>query len=100
MDGFHTPMAALRQRPNSVDVIYRRGAPDTFDTDIFHTALGEIKQGSSDDIKWPSFDHEVGDPKADAILIHRQKHRIVIVEGLYVMLDSHGWEGTPDLFDY
>lgn len=33
----------------------------------------------------PSFDHAVGDPVEDDIIIHAH-HRVVLIEGLYVLL--------------
>jgi len=100
MDGFHTPLARLKEREDAASALYRRGAPDTFDARLFQRAMLEIKRGSSKEVKLPMFDHAAGDPVYDAAKFVRQKHKVVLAEGLYLLHSSHGWEGTPSLFDH
>lgn len=103
MDGFHLPLAALRARPDAADAIYRRGAPDTFDPAALCERLGEIcgdTAAAPEEVRLPGFDHAVGDPTEDAFVFDRRRHRIVIVEGLYLLHEGDGWEGTRNFFDY
>ncbi len=88
MDGYHLPRAKL-----SPSDLARRGAPHTFDPVSLRrdlASLKELKTGS-----FPAFDHAVKDPEPDAIRVTR-RHRLVIVEGLYLLLGA--WNLTP-LFD-
>jgi len=104
MDGFHLPLASLRERPDAEDAVYRRGAPDTFDAGSLRDKLQEISGRSSgcspDEVPMPGFDHSVGDPVEGATKFIRSVHHIVIVEGLYLLHDGDGWEGIADLFDF
>jgi len=101
MDGYHYPLATLRSFPNADEVIYRRGAPDTFDSKSLRNDLQRIKQ--QDDIMevtMPGFNHAKGDPEPGAHTFLRNEHSVVICEGLYLLHDSDGWDGMEDLFDF
>ncbi|CAE8613430.1 unnamed protein product [Polarella glacialis] len=100
MDGYHEPLAALRARPDAADAVYRRGAPDTFDPASLKARLAEMRDLSGpDEIDLPGFDHAIGDPTEGAHRFQRQRHCVVLVEGLYLLHDSDGWAGTAELFD-
>lgn len=58
----------------------RRGAPWTFDGQAFVDAIRRIKQEGK--VLLPSFDHGVGDPIEDDILIDAAQHSIVLVRQL------------------
>jgi len=104
MDGYHLPMSTLKSKPNSKDLIYRRGAPDTFDP---HSLLNDLKQikninesivpnkGDSHNnvVEIPGFDHAIGDPQPSTYTFHRKQHDIVICEGLYLLHQDEniGW---------
>eukprot|EP00418_Pyrodinium_bahamense_P002863 CAMPEP_0179011910 /NCGR_PEP_ID=MMETSP0796-20121207/920_1 /TAXON_ID=73915 /ORGANISM="Pyrodinium bahamense, Strain pbaha01" /LENGTH=344 /DNA_ID=CAMNT_0020707329 /DNA_START=1 /DNA_END=1038 /DNA_ORIENTATION=- len=97
MDGFHLPMAALRARP---DAVYRRGAPDTFDPAALREHLERIRAADGPgELTLPGFDHAVGDPTPGGVRFERQRHSIVLVEGLYLLHDADNWEGTAEVFD-
>ena len=100
MDGYHLPMSALEQFPNSVDMIYRRGAPDTFDPASLKQALDRIVNGGEKTVSMPGFDHAKGDPEADQHKFVRSKHNVVICEGIYLMHDHDGWEDIKSYFDW
>lgn len=99
-DGYHYPISELKKFPNPEDVIYRRGASDTFDVDSLKNDLRSIRYGESKVVKVPGFDHGIGDPEPDAHFFDREKHRVVIVEGLYLLHNDAGWEEVACLFDY
>jgi len=101
MDGFHVPMAALRARPDADDAIYRRGAPDTFDPAALLKYLQAIRNAEGpDELTLPGFDHAVGDPTPGGVVFKRQTHKVVIVEGLYLLHDSDGFQAIKDVFDW
>eukprot|EP00957_Ditylum_brightwellii_P058119 4407545-Ditylum_brightwellii.AAC.1 len=79
-DGYHYPKSVLESFPNSDDVIYRRGAPDTFDASALERDLRCIRDGNEDVVKVPGFDHAAGDPEADAYTFSRSTHKVVICE--------------------
>ncbi|CAE7604295.1 unnamed protein product [Symbiodinium sp. CCMP2456] len=99
MDGYHTKLSDLQSRPDAVDAVYRRGAPDTFEVSSLKEALKRVKAGESS-VKFPAFDHARGDPVEDAVCFDRRVHRIVLVEGLYLLHRNDGWQEIPDLFDF
>jgi len=99
MDGYHYPLSTLRSFPNAEDAIYRRGAPDTFDSNSFRDDLKRIKQQNDINIEIPGFDHAKGDPEPGAQTFVRGDHDVVICEGLYLLHDLDGWDGIAELFD-
>jgi pantothenate kinase len=96
MDGFHLSKAQLRQLPDPDLAFARRGAPWTFDTNGFVSALHQVRAGH--DTTWPDFAHDVGDPVADAIVVPAHV-KLIIVEGLYLLLDDEGWRDASALLD-
>jgi pantothenate kinase len=99
-DGYHYPIDYLRTFPNAEDLVYRRGAPETFDSQALIRDLGRIRNGKEDIITLPGFDHAKGDPEPDTHIFDRSRHQIVLCEGLYLLHDQDGWEGVKDYFDY
>jgi len=99
MDGYHTKLSDLQSRPDAADAVYRRGAPDTFEVSSLREALQRVKTGESS-VKFPAFDHARGDPVEDAVCFDRLVHRIVLVEGLYLLHRKDGWQEVSDLFDF
>ena len=95
MDGYHFPIAHLKAMEDPQDVIYRRGAPDTFDAKSLREDLFKIRNGNKDEVSIPGFDHEIGDPNPNQHLFKRQSHEVVIVEGLYLLHedDQFCWSG-------
>ena len=95
MDGYHFSISKLKAMKDPEDVIYRRGAPDTFDAELLRNDLTTIKNGSDNEKSIPGFDHQIGDPSPDQHLFKRNLHRVVIVEGLYLLHEDEkfGWHG-------
>lgn len=98
MDGFHLTKAQLRQRPDAEAAFARRGAPWTFDADALADHLRALRERGQAAVEWPDFQHEIGDPVPGA---HRvpPTTRIVLVEGLYLLLRTEGWSAVSAAFD-
>lgn len=99
-DGYHYPLEYLKTFPDAADLIYRRGAPDTFDPLALHRDLTRIQNGMDEKIiKLPAFDHVRGDPEPDTHIFDRDHTKVLICEGLYLLHDKDGWEQIADIFD-
>jgi pantothenate kinase len=99
-DGYHYPLDYLRTFPDADDLVYRRGAPDTFDPHALLRDLDRVRNGTEEIIKFPAFDHAKGDPEPDTHIFDRNRHKIVLCEGLYLLHDEDGWEAIKWMFDY
>lgn len=97
MDGFHLSKAQLNELPNPERALARRGAPWTFDAAGFVQKLHELKarQGR---VTWPIFEHSVGDPVADALVVE-PSCQIILVEGLYLLYREGDWAGLEGVWD-
>ena len=91
MDGFHLTRAQLRAFPDPAEALSRRGAPWTFDPQGLAQRLAALRTPSSQPLGWPGFEHGVGDPAPDAIRVP-PRIRLVLLEGLYLLHDDHGWD--------
>ncbi len=96
MDGYHLYRAELDAMPDPEEAIRRRGSPFTFNAEKFVgdlTAARESMGGS-----FPSFQHGIGDPVENEVQL-KPAHRLVLVEGNYLLLDESPWSKLPDLFN-
>ncbi|TKW29465.1 hypothetical protein SEVIR_3G396100v4 [Setaria viridis] len=96
MDGFHLYRAQLDAMENPKEAHARRGAPWTFNPSLFLKCLQTLRTEGS--VYAPSFDHGVGDPVENDIFVKPQ-HKIVIVEGNYLLLEEDVWREIRGLFD-
>ncbi|OEL31185.1 putative uridine kinase [Dichanthelium oligosanthes] len=96
MDGFHLYRAQLDAMEDPKEAHARRGAPWTFNPSLFLKCLQTLRTEGS--VYAPSFDHGVGDPVENDIFVKPQ-HKIVIVEGNYLLLEEDAWREIRDLFD-
>lgn len=96
MDGFHLSRSQLDKMLNPVRAHRRRGAHWTFDALSFVQAVESAKGGLS--FSCPAFDHYIGDPVPAAIAISSECE-IVLVEGLYLLLDQVPWSHLSDVLD-
>ena len=99
-DGYHKPISSLQKDPNAADLLYRRGSPDTFDTQRLKADLTRIRNGDEACVSIPGFNHAIGDPENDVYKVERGKHKVVLCEGLYLLHDDEEWKGMKNLFDY
>ncbi|KAJ3148581.1 hypothetical protein HDU89_004679 [Geranomyces variabilis] len=91
MDGFHLTKTELSTSADPVLFHARRGAPFTFDPTALLILLRRIRYDSPHEtIPAPAFSHATGDPVAGAIQI-APHHRVVVVEGLYLLADVDPW---------
>ncbi|WCJ21626.1 P-loop containing nucleoside triphosphate hydrolases superfamily protein [Euphorbia peplus] len=96
MDGFHLYRSQLDAMKNPEEAHARRGAPWTFDPTRLLECLKKLRSEGS--VCAPSFDHGVGDPIEDDIFISVQ-HKVVIVEGNYLLLEEGVWKDMASMFD-
>ncbi|KAF7056966.1 hypothetical protein CFC21_064324 [Triticum aestivum] len=99
MDGFHLYRSQLDAMKDPKEAHARRGsekAPWTFNPSLFLKCLQTLKEEGS--VYAPSFDHGVGDPVENDIFVKPQ-HKIVIVEGNYLLLEEDFWREIRDMFD-
>ncbi|KAF3662517.1 putative E3 ubiquitin-protein ligase RGLG1-like isoform X1 [Capsicum annuum] len=96
MDGFHLYRHQLDAMEDPEEAHARRGAPWTFDPNLLLECLKTLKDQGS--VYCPSFDHGVGDPVEDDIFVNLQ-HKIVIVEGNYLLLGDGAWKELSSMFD-
>ena len=96
MDGYHRYRRELDQMPDPVEAHRRRGAPFTFNA---QRLVREISAARRIGVGvFPSFDHVQRDPIEEDIRLDRS-HRIVIVEGIYLLLDDPPWCQLREAFD-
>ena len=89
MDGYHIRRAEL-----TAEELARRGAPWTFAAERFRRELAALKAERRG--VFPAFAHVLGDP-VEAEIEVTASHRVVLVEGLYLLTKS--WE-MEELFDF
>lgn len=89
MDGYHYYRSELDQMDDPVEAHARRGAEFTFDADRF---VKDMKKAAVYGVaSFPSFDHAKKDPEQHMINFDKDQHQVVIVEGLYVLLEKEPW---------
>lgn len=92
MDGFHLPQARLVELGRRD----RMGAPDTFDVDGFVALLSALRGPGA--VTAPLFDREAEESVPGALTIE-PGHRILLIEGNYLLHDTGGWERVAPLLD-
>jgi pantothenate kinase len=99
-DGYHLSLEELAKLPDADEKIYRRGATDTFNPAALARDLERIAHGKEATVHIPGFDHALGDPVTDQHVFERERHRVVICEGLYLLHDKDGWEHIQKFLDW
>ena len=94
MDGFHFDNAVLEVR----GTLSRKGAPFTFDADGYSALLKRLRMEADHDIAVPVFDRKLDLARAGGAIIS-SKHRFLIAEGNYLLLDDPVWRQMASLFD-
>ena len=93
MDGFHVDDALL----GPAGLLPRKGSPPTFDVAGLAATLERVRRDDGD-VLVPLFDRERELSRAAAARIE-PGHRIVVVEGNYLLLDQTPWDALDALFD-
>ncbi|TPW26928.1 nucleoside triphosphate hydrolase [Pararhizobium mangrovi] len=93
MDGFHLDDTVLEARGHRA----RKGAPFTFDVAGLHATLARIENGK-EAVAVPVFDRSLELARAGACIVE-PRHRIVLVEGNYLLLEEAPWCDLAPLFD-
>lgn len=93
MDGFHLDNAVIAP----LGLMPRKGAPQTFDAQGYLAALARIRTANGE-VAVPVFDRTMDLARAGAAIISRE-HRIVLVEGNYLLLQDAPWREGAALFD-
>jgi pantothenate kinase len=93
MDGYHYDDAVL----DELGFRARKGAAHTFDVGALERDLERIRGGEWD-VAVPVFDRSLELARAAARLI-RPRHRIVVAEGNYLLLDQAPWNRLSRYFD-
>jgi pantothenate kinase len=94
MDGFHFDNAILEHR----GLLPRKGAPETFDVGGLKRTLIALRDTPDDDIYVPLFDRSLEISRGSARVI-KPSHKIILVEGNYLLLDQAPWDQLHNLFD-
>ncbi|WP_458524510.1 nucleoside/nucleotide kinase family protein [Onishia taeanensis] len=93
MDGYHYDNAVLEPE----GLVPVKGAPETFDIDGLHRDLERIRRAERT-VAVPVFDRPLDLARAGGRLIMLE-HRVIIVEGNYLLLDQGDWPVLRPLFD-
>jgi putative kinase len=101
MDGFHFPNRVLDSRAivlDGVEMPLRRikGRPESFDLPALRRTLAAIRAGER--VRWPRYDRTRHDPVPGAIPV--LSAGILVVEGLYLLLDLPEWDQLRAAADY
>jgi pantothenate kinase len=92
MDGFHLDNRLLEAR----GLLARKGAPETFDAAGFVATMRRLQ--TEPEVVVPLFDRDRDLAVAGAAVVGRE-HRVVIVEGNYLLLDRPPWDALATLWD-
>lgn len=104
MDGFHLTREQLKAMKDPVYAFKRRGAPFTFDAEAFVKFVQKLSESCNIEesqrsiIKAPSFDHKLKDPTPDDVIIPVSAN-VIIVEGLYTLLNVDPWNKVHKMVD-
>lgn len=93
MDGFHYDDGLLEAR----GLRAKKGAPETFDADGFLALLRRLKSETTP-IAIPVFDRTLEISRGSARIVEPE-HRLLVIEGNYLLLDRPIWRELKPLFD-
>ncbi|GAB4533154.1 MAG: nucleoside triphosphate hydrolase [Anaerolineae bacterium] len=101
LDGWHYPNAYLSSHTLERDgkqITLRdiKGAPETFDATAAYRCLLQVRQGGR--ISFPVYSRRLHEPVARGGYVD-PAHKIVVVEGNYLLLDEEPWRRFRPLFD-
>lgn len=94
MDGFHLAGAELQR----LDILDRKGAPDTFDVGGFVALLRRLRDSTEPVVYAPTFRRDLEEPVAGAICVPSNVP-LVVTEGNYLLSPDGGWAAVRGLLD-
>jgi pantothenate kinase len=92
MDGFHLTNRELDAR----GLRNRKGAPDTYDVATFLRVLRALRNAGT--VAAPAYSRVTHEPEPGAIEI-LSSHRLILVEGNYLLLDEAPWDDVRSELD-
>lgn len=101
LDGWHYPNDYLAthfldQDGERIALRSIKGAPETFDADGAYGCLSEIRRRGH--VSFPVYSRRLHDPVPRGGSVD-SRHKIVVVEGNYLLLDEDPWRRIGELFD-
>ncbi len=101
MDGFHYPNRVLDSRSIVLDGVAMplrrlKGRPESFDLSALQWSLDAIREGER--VQWPRYDRTSHDPVPGGVPVLLDG--ILVVEGLYLLLDLPEWDHLRADADY
>lgn len=94
MDGYHLPNSVLDARNLRV----LKGVAETFDGEGFVSLLGKLRQDDGSSVVCPTFDRSIDASVEDGLVVE-SGHRIIVIEGNYLLLPRHPWDRIPSLLN-
>jgi pantothenate kinase len=94
MDGFHLPNKILDER----NLRALKGIPETFDGEGFVKLLEQLRRQPAGRVGVPGFDRALDEPSVDAIIVEPH-HRVLVVEGNYLLVPDPPWNQVRALLD-
>ncbi|GAA5935377.1 hypothetical protein JCM1841_001938 [Sporobolomyces salmonicolor] len=99
LDGWHHTREELDRFTDPVEARRRRGAAFTFDAHAYVSFIRSLRSNPVlPTVPFPTFSHALKDPAPSPFPI-LPTHRIVVVEGLYALLDVEPWREATDELD-
>lgn len=97
MDGWHVYQERLVEEFGKEEGMQRRGAPWTFDFELFFQDLTKAKETGKSSL--PDYCREISDPVPNRVQLEPH-HKIVFVEGIYLLWkDDENWGKLFDFWD-
>ncbi|PPQ63536.1 hypothetical protein CVT24_004766 [Panaeolus cyanescens] len=101
LDGWHYSRASLDAFPDPRLAHERRGAHWTFDGEGYAQFFKDLRRNideTTSPIPFPTFAHHIKDPAPSPHPI-TSKHRLIIIEGLHLLLSFAPWKEPAELLD-
>lgn len=97
MDGYHYPRAKLDELDPTGAIVKRKGAPWTFDAELFVQDMTEAKVSKAAQL--PTYCRKISDPVPGGAEL-KPSHKYVIVEGNYILMEhDERWAPLANLWD-
>lgn len=95
MDGFHRYNEELEQ----LNLKQLKGIPETFNGQEFILCLERIRHNTDETVYCPEYDRTRSKDPIELAIAVQPTHRIVFVEGNYLLLEESPWHKVSELLD-